>query len=377
MKKKILFVVNVDWFFISHRLPLAIKALNQGCEVHIATHITNGRKELEDSGLIVHHFSISRSSLSLVGLISFSLQLKKILQYVKPDILHLVTIKPVLVGGIVARILKVPAVVFAISGLGYIFLNHGVVANIRRCAVGIMYRLALQHKNIMVIFQNSSDRDLIASYAKLHEDNTILIGGSGVNIEKFYYEKPSSSKPIALLPARLLKDKGVVEFVNAARLLRDRKIEVILVLVGHIDEENPSSISQHELDFWIAEGLIEYWGFREDMNATIAQSSVVVLPSYREGFPKVLMEASAKGRAIITTDVPGCRDAIINNVTGILVPPKNSLQLANAIQALIQSPEKLLSMGQQGRLLAEKKFDENIIISKQLDGYKTLISNIS
>jgi len=179
------------------------------------------------------------------------------------------------------------------------------------------------------------------------------------------------------LPARLLKDKGILEFVEAARILKVRNVKVTFVLAGNIDYDNPSSISKKDLDSWISEGIIEYWGFRDNMCKTLAQSSIVVLPSYREGFPKVLMEAAAKGRAIITTDVPGCRDAIINNITGILVPPKNSDLLANAIQHLIEDPEKIISMGREGRDLAEKKFDEAIIIQKHLDGYERLISNIS
>jgi glycosyltransferase involved in cell wall biosynthesis len=377
MKKKLLYVVNVDWFFISHRLPLAIEAINQGYEVHIATHLSNHKEQLEEAGLIVHNLPISRSSLSVFSLFSFFLKLKKIFQDLKPDIVHLVTIKPVLVGGIAARLFKVPAVVSAISGLGYIFLDQGILALIRRSLVQFLYRLALAHKNIIVIFQNEDDKKIITSYTKLSDKNISLIGGSGANINTFYYEQPSTKNLIALLPARLLKDKGILEFVEAARILKVRNVKVTFVLAGNIDYDNPSSISKKELDSWISEGIIEYWGFRDNMCKTLAQSSIVVLPSYREGFPKVLMEAAAKGRAIITTDVPGCRDAIINNITGILVPPKNSDLLANAIQYLIEDPEKIISMGREGRDLAEKKFDEAIIIQKHLDGYERLISNIS
>ena len=331
MKKKLLYVVNVDWFFISHRLPLAIEAINQGYEVHIATHLSNHKEQLEEAGLIVHNLPISRSSLSVFSLFSFFLKLKKIFQYLKPDIVHLVTIKPVLVGGIAARLFKVPAVVSAISGLGYIFLDQGILALIRRSIVQFLYRLALAHKNIIVIFQNEDDKKIITSY--IFFKNFSLIGGSGANINTFYYEQPSTKNLIALLPARLLKDKGILEFVEAARILKVRNVKVTFVLAGNIDYDNPSSISKKELDSWISEGIIEYWGFRDNMCKTLAQSSIVVLPSYREG--QILLLVSASADALDTTDVPGCRDAIINNITGILVPPKNSDLLANAIQHLI------------------------------------------
>ena len=378
VKRKLLFVVNVDWFFLSHRLPIAQAALKQGYQVHIAAGITDRLEELRSHGLVVHPLSMSRNSVNPVGLIESLLELWRIFRAVKPDIVHLVTIKPVLLGGLVARLARIPAVVMAIPGLGFVFTARGTVGVVRRKLVGTLYRLAVGHPNIKVIFQNPDDLLIITRLTDLHISNTALIRGSGVSLDEFVVATPTPDRPVILLASRMLADKGVREFVDAARKIRSRctylQLSPRFVLVGEPDPSNPSSLTWDELERWEKEGVVEIWGLRSDMPAVLAAATIVVLPSYGEGLPKVLIEAAACGRAVVTTDVPGCRDAIEPGVTGILVPVRDVTALADAIQTLLANPQKCLAMGQAGRALAESAFDVRLVIDQHLAIYNGLLA---
>jgi glycosyltransferase involved in cell wall biosynthesis len=217
MSKKLMFVVNVDWFFMSHRLPIALEAMRQGYEVHIATGITDQKEAMEKLGVIVHPINIDRSSPNLIGLMRTLFQLLNLFLKVRPDLVHLVTIKPVLLGGIAARMARVPAVVAAISGLGYVFLDSGSLSWIRRKFVVILYRFVFQHPNLKVIFQNADDRNEIIKWTGLNISKTEMIRGSGVDLDLFRHEPLPQGMPIVLMAARLLADKGVREFVSAQR----------------------------------------------------------------------------------------------------------------------------------------------------------------
>lgn len=371
---KLMFVVNVDWFFLSHRLPIALEAKRRGYEVHIATGLTDKLQELESLGLIVHPLALSRSGAGVGNAARTLRQLLEVFREVRPDIVHLVTIKPVLLGGVAARMARVPAVVAAVSGLGFVFLARGLKASLRRTIVGALYRLALGHGNERVIFQNSEDLRSVTRMAGLPREKVALIRGSGVDLTAYQQVPEPSGVPVVLLAARLLADKGVNEFVEAARLLRQRGVALRMVLVGTVDPANPASLDPARIDGWVAEGLVECWGHRRDMPAVLAAATVVVLPSYREGLPKVLAEAAACGRPVVTTDVPGCRDAIEADVTGLLVPPRDSAALANAISSLLSDPGKRARMGAAGRRLAENAFDVNQIVAAHLAVYQELVT---
>lgn len=376
-KPKLMFIVNVDWFFISHRLAIATRAIADGYEVHIATTMTDGHDKLARYGLTVHPIQLDRGGSSLRKSIQTFYEIRKILANHSPDIVHLVTIKPVLIGGIAARIQRTPAIVAAISGLGYIFLADGWLATIRRIAVGALYRLALNHPNCHVIFQNSDDQKTVETLAGLKAGGSTLIPGSGIPLDVFTPSPLPPGPPIVMLAARLLSDKGIIEFVNAAQLLKKKwgqnSTHARFVLVGSIDPDNPTSFSQAKLDQWQSEHIVELWGYRHNMPTTLSQATIVVLPSYREGFPKVLMEAAASARAIITTDVPGCRDAIRPGITGLLVPAKNSAMLANAIEELLMDGERCKQLGAAGRKLAEEAFDVNAIVANHMAIYSNLL----
>ncbi|UGA39376.1 glycosyltransferase [Chromobacterium haemolyticum] len=264
MRRKLLFVVNVDWFFLSHRLPIALEAMRQGYEVHIATGLTSKLDVLVGHGLIVHPLSLRRGSTAMGGVLYSIYEIYSVMRKVRPDVVHLVTIKPVLLGGLAARLAKVPSVVSAISGLGYVFLDSGVKAWVRRFFVKKIYAFSLGHHNLKVIFQNKDDQDNVSQLANLTQENSLLIRGSGVDLREYVNKPIPDGVPVVMLAARMLKDKGVQEFVDAARLLKKAEYSpangVRCVLVGEPDLENPASLSKETLEAWGREGVVEVWG---------------------------------------------------------------------------------------------------------------------
>ena len=374
MNRRLLFVVNVDWFFLSHRLPIALEAQRQGYQVHIATGLTDKLDELQRHGLVVHPLALDRSSTGLGNAWRTMVQLWQVFRAVRPDVVHLVTIKPVLLGGLVARLTGVPAVVVAVSGLGFVFMARGAKAAVRRWLVGALYRVALGHRNLTVIFQNPDDRASLTKLAHLPDSKIAMIRGSGVELTQYSGTPEPLGVPVVLLAARLLADKGVREFVQAARLLKQQGVSARFCLVGSIDPAIPASLADAELTQWASEGVVELWGQRSDMPRVLAAAQVVVLPSYYgEGLPKVLIEAAACGRAVVTTDHPGCRDAIDPGVTGLLVPVRNAEALADALKGLINDPARCQAMGNAGRALAESAFDVRQVVAAHLRIYQELI----
>jgi glycosyltransferase involved in cell wall biosynthesis len=372
--KKLLFVVNIDWFFLSHRLPIALAAQKAGFEVHLATGITDKLGVLQAYGFQVHALGLIRRGLGLINAAQTAVELRRIIKRVRPDVVHLVTIKPVLLGGLVARWTQVPALVSAVSGLGYVFTARGLKARLREKLVRRVYGWALGHHNQAVIFQNPDDRDALIAATGLPYCKVEMIRGSGVNLAQYRVMPAADGVPVVLFPARLLADKGVFEFVAAARLLRENGTSARFVLAGLVDTSNPTSVTQAQLAGWLEEGVVEHWGYRTDMPQVLACATVVVLPSYREGMPKALLEAAACGRPIVTTDVPGCRDAIEPGVTGVLVPVREVRGLAQAIEQLLSCPERRTAMGLAGRRLAEKEFDVRAVIAKHLHIYERLLT---
>jgi glycosyltransferase involved in cell wall biosynthesis len=239
--------------------------------------------------------------------------------------------------------------------------------------VGALYRLALGHRNLKVIFQNPDDRAGLSKLAHLPDSKVEMIRGSGVDLTQYGHTPLPLGVPVVLLAARLLADKGVREFVEAARLLKQQGVSARFCLVGSVDPANPASLADAELRQWANEGVVELWGQRSDMPEVLRAAHLVVLPSYREGLPKVLLEAAACGRAVVTTDVPGCSDAIDPSVTGVLVPVRNAAALADAMEGLINDPLRCQAMGNAGRELAERAFDVRQVVAAHLRIYQELI----
>ncbi len=365
----LLYVVNVDWFFVSHRLPIALAAQQLGYRVHVATGVTGRRAELEAHGLVVHPIPIDRGASGPVGAWRMAVAIWQVLRAVRPDLVHLVTIKPVLFGGLAARLAGIGSVVAAVSGLGYVFVARGPWAAVRRVLISAWYRLVFSNRNVVVIFQNTDDREQLSRATHLAPARCELIRGSGVNLGEYVLQPQPAGVPLVLLAARLLADKGVREFVQAAIMLRRQGCAARFVLVGDVDPANPASLEQSELDAWSRDQVVECWGHRSDMPLVLAQARLVVLPSYREGMPKVLLEAAACGRAVVTTDVPGCRDAIEPGVTGVLVPPRDADALARAIRALLEDEARCRAMGLAARALAEREFDVRRVVARHLELY--------
>ena len=373
MTKKIVFVVNVDWFFISHRLPLAIEALKRGYEVHIACGITDKKEYLESLGLRVHSINISRSGIGIKKEVKAFSQIYKILKKVNPDIAHFITIKPVLYGGIASRFLDISKKIFSISGLGFIFIKQGPRASLVRTIVKTMYKFALGGKNSHVIVQNPDDKAVVSSISDVAIS---LIRGSGVDLDQYSYVEENSKKIKVTMACRLLKDKGVFEYVAAARIIKNLKFkmencsDIEFELYGDIDIDNPASLTHEDIEKIKQDGFVKVYGFTNDIISVFSKSNIVVLPSYREGLPKVLIEAAACSRAVVTTDVPGCRDAIEADVTGFLCKVKDADSLAEQIEKLILDSDLRNSMGKAGRELAKKEFDIKKIVQKHFEIYE-------
>jgi glycosyltransferase involved in cell wall biosynthesis len=369
--KTVLYVVNDAAFFVSHRLPLALAAKACGYDVVVATGGGEGVEDIRRAGLEHRSIPLERSGTNPLTELRLVLAIARLYRQVKPDIVHLVTIKPVLYGGILSRMLRVPAAVFAISGMGYLFGkgNSGLVHGFAR----FMYRLALGHRNSRVIVQNEADRHQLKVMGALRTGQDVLIPGSGVDLVEYSSAPLPKDRAIVILPARMLWEKGVGEFVQAARLVRAGGVECRFALVGPYDGSNPSAVSREDLEAWNGEGVVEWWGRRSDMPEVYRQATLVVLPSfYREGVPKALLEAAASGRPIVTTDAPGCRDVVDDYVTGRLVPPRDEKALANTILELLSDPDSLDEMGRMGRLKAEREFGVEKVIQRHMEIYMAL-----
>jgi glycosyltransferase involved in cell wall biosynthesis len=370
---KLLFVLNDSGFFLSHRLQIAQAARAAGFEVHVAVPEDDKTGAVRALGFACHPLRLTRSGTNPFKEISSCLELIRLFRETRPDLLHLVTIKPVIYGGIAARLTNVPAVVAAVSGLGIVFSRGGFKMGVLRFFVKLLYRAALAHPNLRVIFQNSNDSGIVSRLAFLKPEQVCLIRGSGADLTEYAFTPlPDDEMPVVLLPARLLKTKGVLEFVEAARQLRARGVRARFVIAGAPDAGNPDTLTEAAIAAWMAQGVVEHWGHRADMPVVFSQSSLVVLPSYSEGLPKALIEAQACGRPVVTTDVPGCRDAITPNVTGLLVPSRDANALAEAIGVLLNDRERLRAMGKAGRALAEECFDVRQVVRQHLEIYRSL-----
>ncbi len=373
MTKKLLFILNEPTYFVSHRLPIALAAQQAGYTIHVATGFQIPPAEIIKAGFTYHFLPISRSGRNVFTEFKTLLAMIRLMQQVNPKIVHLVTIKPVIYGSLAARIAHIPAVVAAVSGLGYAFIDQYTEARFLRYIISKLYRIAFQHPNLKVIFQNIDDKNTLLKLGVLKENQSVIIRGSGIDLNQYVHsDEPEISElnpPVIVMAARLLQDKGVVEYVEAAKLLRAQGINARFLLAGHPDPGNPTSIDEDQLEHWAQAGHIEYLGYCQNIPKLFSQAHVVVLPSYREGLPRVLAEAAACGRAVITTDVPGCRAAIIPEKTGLLVTVREHIRLAEAIRKLVTEHELRQMMGKEGRKLAEYEFDVNKVIGEHINIY--------
>ncbi len=374
MRSRILYVTNDTRYFLTHRRPVVEAAQASGYEVHVAAPEGKAAGRIRAEGFSFHAIPLSRQGTRPWEESHTLFALMRLYRALKPDLVQHHTIKPVLYGGIAARLVRVPAVVHVVGGLGYVFKARSLKALLLRTGVKPVYRLAMGHPRTRVVFQNSDDRYEFLRYRFVDEAATVLIKGSGVDTAKFSPLPEPGGTPLVILASRMLWDKGVGEFVKAARRLRSEGVVARFALVGDNDPGNPSTIPTAQLDAWRRSGIVEWWGWREDMPATFAQAHLACLPSYYEGVPKTLIEAAACGRAIVATDIPGCRDAVRHEENGLLVPVRNPGALAAALRRLIEAPELRKRMGMRGRAMVEKEFSAEKIAAETLAVYRKLLT---
>jgi glycosyltransferase involved in cell wall biosynthesis len=373
-KKKILYVFNVSWFFISHRLQLACAVRDAGYEVHVAASpFGDDATVINAKGLVFHPIAISRSKTRIFSEIESLKDLATLYRRICPDLIEHATIKPVLYGGIVARLAKIPFVVNWMTGLGYVFISQGLRSRLRRAFVEAWYRVVLNFCGRSVIFENPDDRNFFLERKIISKGSAKIIRGGGVDTQAFSITNEPIGSPLVVLVSRMLWDKGVGEFVESARLLKARGVVASFVLVGDTDIHNPAAIAAEQLTAWRAEGIIEWWGRRDDIPSVLALSHIVCLPSYREGLPKALLEAASCGRPIVTTDTNGCREIVRHGENGFLVPVRSTIELADALQLLIENPELRKKMGSRGREIVMSEFAVEKVISETMAVYEELL----
>jgi glycosyltransferase involved in cell wall biosynthesis len=378
-------VVNHAAFFVSHRLPLAMGARKSGFDVRLLTGQA-GSQEMEhtavaqlQSACVLHKRTVFSSSgmnplVELLGL----LQLAWFMLRYRPDVVHCASPKGILYGGIAARLCRVPGLVLAISGMGYAYTagtgRVGVRALVRR-VYGALAVFAFHHPNTRVIVQNQDDYQAVVQMGLAQPQCVTLIPGSGVDLSLFDGCNPTDKSLMVLLPARMLKDKGVEEFVAAARRLKEEAPGWRFVLAGAAGYDNPSAIGTAQLQAWQTEGCIEWLGHLDDMTTLYREAAIVCLPSYREGMPKALLEAAAAGCAVVTTDVTGCREAIEPGATGELVPVRDSEALAKALLSLVKDESLRQAYGVKGQERARAMFSVATVVGQTVQIYKGLLGN--
>ncbi|MEL7362508.1 MAG: glycosyltransferase family 4 protein [Bacteroidota bacterium] len=365
---RIVLFANSDWYLYNFRLPLAHHLRSLGHEVVLLSPPGEFAERFETEGYAWHAVEMCRRGLNPIEEVRTVRQLRQLYAEIKPDLVHHFTLKSVVYGSLAARRSGVPGVVNAVTGLGYVYTDDSVKARAIRVVLTNLCRAAL--KGTEVIFQNPDDAGIFVEAGLVPEDQCHLIYGSGVDTERFVTQPEEAGTPTVMLASRMLWGKGVGDFVEAGRLLRDRNVPVRMRLVGPADPDNHAAVPEATLQAWNEEGAVEWLGFREDMDDLLRQSHIVCLPSqYGEGVPRILIEAAASGRPLISTNRPGCREIVHHGTNGLVVPPEDPEALADAIETLVTRPEQRRQFGAAGRELVEAQFSERQVLHETLKVY--------
>jgi glycosyltransferase involved in cell wall biosynthesis len=370
---KILLFANTDWYLYNFRLPLAQELRGMGHEVLLLSPPGDFHELLQANGFQWVPFSLSRQSTRPFGELWTIWHLIRLYYQIRPDIVHHSTIKPVIYGSFAAHVLRVPGIINSITGLGHLFIDSGAVTRLLRGIAKWLYRINLYRTQ--VIFENPEDRDIFIQNRLLRADQSHLIMGTGVNVEKFHPTPKSNDIPVILFSSRMLTTKGLLEFIEATGILKQKGLKARFALAGRTDPGNPASIPEGQIDSWKQSGLVEWWGWQDDMPSALAKADIFCLPSYREGVPNALLEACACGLPIVTTNVPGCRDVVTDGLNGLLVPVRNAVALADALETLISNPELRHKMGMAGREIAINQFSLTRVNAETLIVYNKFLSS--
>lgn len=361
-KKKICIIINVDWFALSHFKHYFTTLVDAGHDVTVVTSCSGKTQELSNLGVTVMKLEIYRGYKSLISEVKQFRSLYSLLNGLNPDVLELITIKPMIYGALCAKILRLKNVVFYVSGLGSQFLVPNIFGNFKRKFMLFIYRFLMKGDGKFVIVENETDQRLFSDRVKIAESRLIKLGGVGVSIREFTPRKTINKERIDVgMATRLLHDKGVIEYFYSARILSEAFKSVQFHLAGKIDPTNPRSLSEVELEEIRNSGLIKLHGHLDNIDIFLQSLDIFVLPSYREGFPRAIMEASATGLPIVTTDVPGCRDSVIHNQTGLLCDARDPVGLTKCIETLLKDSALRKKLGKGGRQYALENFDEEFI----------------
>ncbi|HKE43994.1 MAG TPA: glycosyltransferase family 4 protein [Steroidobacteraceae bacterium] len=371
---KVLFFANTEWYLYNFRLALAQELKRRGVEVVMVSPPGPYGARLEKAGFRWLPLEMQRRALNPLGEARVIRALLRIYRRELPDLVHHFTLKPVIYGSVAARLCAVPAVVNAVAGMGYVFTSDALLARTLRPLVTLFLKSVVHPRSSRLIVQNPDDRQLLVDSGLAAAEDISLIRGSGVDTERFAPRRSLEHRaPRVLLATRLLRDKGVEEFVAAARLLKSAGVNADFWIAGVPDSGNPSAIASEQIRAWDAEGIVTALGHVEQMPDLLARTDIVTLPSYREGTPKILLEAAASGLPVVATDVPGCREVVDPGVTGLLVPARDSAALALALRQLIESRSLRERMGIAGRRKMLAEFDQRRVIRETLDVYAGLL----
>lgn len=373
MSQKLFIVVNVDWFFLSHRLPVALGAQKDGWDVTIVTADTGKLGDIERHGLKVINLPMSRSGMNIKEELNTLRFLTGLYKREKPDVVHHVGMKTILWGSLAARFANVGGVVNAISGLGGFFAedNKGLLSKV----LPKVLKFSHHRENLLCIFQNDEDKGLYLKHGIIKAGQSRYIKGSGVDLSEYSFsEEPRTGKLRVILTARMIEEKGIFILTQAAEKLRDKyQDKVEFLLVGGLDD-HPGAITKSQMDAVCDGSYIKWLGYRTDVKDLLASSHVVAFPSYyMEGLPKSLIEACAVGRPIITCNSVGCKETVVDGVNGFLIPTRDVDSLAEKLDILLSDADLRKKMGLAGRKYAEENFNINSVVKKHLDIYFELI----
>ena len=370
---KIILLANTDWYLYNFRLSLAKELRAHGHKVLLLSPPGDFQKLLQENGFEWISFPLSRQGINPFSEVWTLVRLVRLYQRFQPDVVHHFTVKPVIYGSLVAHLLGIKSIINSITGLGHLFIDPGFITQILQGVAKWLYHTSLRDTH--VIFENPEDRDIFIQKRLVKAEQAHLILGTGVDVEKFQPSDKIEHIPVVLFSSRMLITKGLLEYMEAVRLLKQTGLKARFALAGTTDAGNPASISIGEIDSWKEAGLVEWWGWQEDMPATLAQADIFCLPSYREGVPNALLEACACGLPIVTTDVPGCRDVVTHGLNGLLVPAKNANELAHAVEKLLADPQLRQMMGVAGRTIAINKFSLTKVNAETLAIYKIFFAS--
>ena len=368
---KIVLFANTDWYLYNYRLMLAAKLRSENHDVLLVSPKGKYSAKFTQAGFNWQEFPLSRKGINPLSEIDTIRRLSILYRKERPDVVHHFTIKCVLYGSIAAGRTGVQTIVNSITGKGILFSRQTFFTRIIRPLVKFLYKLSL--RNTKVIFQNQTDMDYFLGRNLVKPEQTELIPGSGVDIERFKPSPFPAGVPLVILPARMLWAKGVFDFVEASRIVAASGQEVRFALVGEPDHGNPDSVSSQKLKEWQHKGWVEWWGWQEDMASVYQAASIVCLPSfYGEGLAKSLIEAAASGRPLIASDIPGCREVVLDGVNGYLIPARQPQRLAEAVLDILSDRDRKKNMGIESRKLVESQFSSDIIICRTLKTYNDI-----